>query len=402
MSSFLFSCISFKCVLLLALVSEFNCFLRTRCSMEMWCPDDIGRDSWDWVGPPAWERACFNSPEWGGGSSPVKTDPLQIVLLLLLRFLLHLHIARNVSTSSSDSVFTKQKPIATMGMSGGGPSSLRWGQSRANPFTQCEHQAQTGKWLTECVNIVLCGFVWQSSCPWHICVAHSSCWWRIIISRILTLQWTQLRQRCRTDVIHTIRFVQMYHSTILAQRVSLLISHHNSKPYAKKTTHSQAWTADRKQLEHGFHNDCHTVHVNHFKCHFQRTLRCNRCSCGSEKSSSSGRNRFCFARPRMACSSRIHQKTRCCSTVPDSDLPQPQSSSSGIDRLCTSSNAHLLHHWNLHCLILSSWCIHVPSDQPHHSYSKHLSSWRHHPWVLCLSLAPFFPFPLPLLPTVLR
>ena len=52
--------------------------------MEMWCPDDIGRDSWDWVGPPAWGRACFNSPEWGGGSSPVKTEPPQIVLLLLL------------------------------------------------------------------------------------------------------------------------------------------------------------------------------------------------------------------------------------------------------------------------------------------------------------------------------
>ena len=34
----------------------------------MWCPDDIRRDSWDWVGPPAWGRACFNSPEWGGGS----------------------------------------------------------------------------------------------------------------------------------------------------------------------------------------------------------------------------------------------------------------------------------------------------------------------------------------------
>ena len=78
-SSFLFSCISFKCVLLMALVSEFNCFLRSRCSMEMWCPDDIGRD-----GPPAWGRACFNSPEWGGGSSPVKTEPPQIVLLLLL------------------------------------------------------------------------------------------------------------------------------------------------------------------------------------------------------------------------------------------------------------------------------------------------------------------------------
>ena len=81
---FLFSCISFKYFLMLALVSEFNCFLRSRCSMEMWCPDDTGRDSWDWVGPPAWGRACFNSPEWGGGSSPVKTEPPQIVLLLLL------------------------------------------------------------------------------------------------------------------------------------------------------------------------------------------------------------------------------------------------------------------------------------------------------------------------------
>ena len=80
----LFSCMSFKFVVLLALVSEFNCFLRCRCSMEMWCPHDTGRDSLDWVGPPAWERACFNTPEWGGGSSPVKTEPLQIVLLLLL------------------------------------------------------------------------------------------------------------------------------------------------------------------------------------------------------------------------------------------------------------------------------------------------------------------------------
>ena len=51
--------------------------------MEMWCPDDIRRDSWDWVGPPAWGRACFNSPEWRGGSSPVKTEPPQIVLLVL-------------------------------------------------------------------------------------------------------------------------------------------------------------------------------------------------------------------------------------------------------------------------------------------------------------------------------
>ena len=74
-SSFRFSCISFKYVLLLALVSEFNCFLRSRCSMEIWCPGDIGRDSWDWVGPPAWGRACFNSPDLGGSSSPEKTEP---------------------------------------------------------------------------------------------------------------------------------------------------------------------------------------------------------------------------------------------------------------------------------------------------------------------------------------
>ena len=50
----------------------------------MWCPGDVGRGGWGWVGPPAWETACFNSPGWGGGSSPVKTEPPQIVLLLLL------------------------------------------------------------------------------------------------------------------------------------------------------------------------------------------------------------------------------------------------------------------------------------------------------------------------------
>ena len=75
---------SFECVSSLTSVSEFNCrcFLRSRYSMEMWCPDDMGRDSWDSVPPPAWERACFSSPEWSGGSSPVKTEALQIVLLL--------------------------------------------------------------------------------------------------------------------------------------------------------------------------------------------------------------------------------------------------------------------------------------------------------------------------------
>ena len=66
------------------------CFIAG--SMEMWCPDDTGRDSWDWVGPPAWGRACFNSPEWGGSSSPGKTEPPQIVLLLLLMLRLRIRL----------------------------------------------------------------------------------------------------------------------------------------------------------------------------------------------------------------------------------------------------------------------------------------------------------------------
>ena len=36
---------------------EKRCFFRSRCSMEMWCPDGIGGDSWDWFGPPTRERA---------------------------------------------------------------------------------------------------------------------------------------------------------------------------------------------------------------------------------------------------------------------------------------------------------------------------------------------------------
>ena len=49
----------FSYMMLQAFVLGFNkrCFLRCRCSMEMWCPDDIRRDRWGWVGPPAWERA---------------------------------------------------------------------------------------------------------------------------------------------------------------------------------------------------------------------------------------------------------------------------------------------------------------------------------------------------------
>ena len=91
---FNFDCVSFLFLLLLsfkylslpALVSFFNrwCFLRTWCSMEMWCLDDVGRDGWDWVLPLPWERARFNSPEWGGSSSLVKTELPQIGFLLSL------------------------------------------------------------------------------------------------------------------------------------------------------------------------------------------------------------------------------------------------------------------------------------------------------------------------------
>ena len=28
----------------------------------MWCPDDIGRDSWDWVGPPTKEVGMIQLP----------------------------------------------------------------------------------------------------------------------------------------------------------------------------------------------------------------------------------------------------------------------------------------------------------------------------------------------------
>ena len=85
---FCLKCFSLFVFLFWHFVSGFNksCFLRSRCSTEMWCSDDIGRDSWDWVGPPAWRRACFNFPEWGGGSSSVKTERPQIVLLLLWWF----------------------------------------------------------------------------------------------------------------------------------------------------------------------------------------------------------------------------------------------------------------------------------------------------------------------------
>ena len=52
---------------LLAFVLGFTkiCFLHSRCSVEMWCLDDIGRDSWDWVAPPTWEREKNSTPQSG-------------------------------------------------------------------------------------------------------------------------------------------------------------------------------------------------------------------------------------------------------------------------------------------------------------------------------------------------
>ena len=61
-SWFFFFAFSFKYISLLASVSEIysRCVLCSRCSMKMWRPDDIGRDSQDWVGPPTRERAWLD------------------------------------------------------------------------------------------------------------------------------------------------------------------------------------------------------------------------------------------------------------------------------------------------------------------------------------------------------
>ena len=78
-SSFLFSCISFKYVFFLALVSEFNCFFRCRCSMEMWCPDDIRRGCWDWA--TCLRESMIQLPRVEWRLFACETEPPQIVLL---------------------------------------------------------------------------------------------------------------------------------------------------------------------------------------------------------------------------------------------------------------------------------------------------------------------------------
>ena len=101
-------------------------------------------------------------------------------------------IARIVSTSSSDSHrihgYVWRRPIVTV-----------MGQVTCQPF----HTVRTPSSEWQVGNRVCqpCVFVWQSSCPWHVRFTNCFCWWCIIISWILILQWTQLRQRCRTDVV---------------------------------------------------------------------------------------------------------------------------------------------------------------------------------------------------------
>ena len=56
--------------------------------MEMWCLDDVGRDSWDWVGSPTWEsmiqlpRVEMEAPRL------LQRSLTQVGLLLLLLLLL--------------------------------------------------------------------------------------------------------------------------------------------------------------------------------------------------------------------------------------------------------------------------------------------------------------------------
>ena len=65
-------------------VSSFFLYVFQKNSLLALVLTTLGGIAGIWVGPPTWVRACFNSQEWGGSSSPVKTEPLQIVFSLLL------------------------------------------------------------------------------------------------------------------------------------------------------------------------------------------------------------------------------------------------------------------------------------------------------------------------------
>ena len=109
----------------------FQTYLIASCSMEMWCPDDIGWESWDWVGPPAWERACFNSPEWGGGlsrSRKKKERPQIVVVVVTTR-----HVQLNVSCVRS---FQRDlEPTRACSMRAATCSANRQPQVHTTPWT---------------------------------------------------------------------------------------------------------------------------------------------------------------------------------------------------------------------------------------------------------------------------
>ena len=48
-------------------------FLRSQCSTHMWCPDDIGRDSWVWVVAPSQGESMTHFPRSGVVSPRRKT-----------------------------------------------------------------------------------------------------------------------------------------------------------------------------------------------------------------------------------------------------------------------------------------------------------------------------------------
>ena len=49
------------------LLVRLNGIIRSRCSMNMWCPDGIGRDSWDRGEPASVIWPSLNSPQEFGG-----------------------------------------------------------------------------------------------------------------------------------------------------------------------------------------------------------------------------------------------------------------------------------------------------------------------------------------------
>ena len=51
-----------------------GCILRRRTSMEMWCPDGIGRESWDRGGRESVGWLAWNSPQVGGGALAVSVS----------------------------------------------------------------------------------------------------------------------------------------------------------------------------------------------------------------------------------------------------------------------------------------------------------------------------------------